>query len=30
MFSFIKEISNFCNHNEVGKPIIDKDLFYIF
>ena len=29
-FSFINEIFHFCINNVVGKPIINKDLFYIF
>ena len=30
MFSFIDEMFNFCINNLVGKPIINKGLFYIF
>ena len=30
LFSFIKEMFNFCINNVVGKPIINKGLFYIF
>ena len=30
MFSFINEMFNFRINNVVGKPIINKGLFYIF
>ena len=30
LFNFINEMFNFCINNVVGKPIIDKCLFYIF
>ena len=30
LFSFINEIFNFCINNVVGKPIIDKCLYYNF
>ena len=30
MFSFINEMFNICIDNVVGKPIINKGLFYIF
>ena len=30
LFSFINEMFNFCINNVVGKPIINKSLFYIF
>ena len=30
LFSFINEMFNFGINNVVGKPIIHKDLFYIF
>ena len=30
LFSFINEMFNFCINNVVGKPIINKGLFYIF
>ena len=30
LFNFINEMFNFCINNVVGKPIINKGLFYIF
>ena len=30
LFSFINEMFNFYIKNVIGKPIINKDLFYIF
>ena len=30
LFSFINEMFNFCIDNVVGKPIINKCLFYTF
>ena len=30
LFSFINEMFNFCLNNVIGKPIINKGLFYIF
>ena len=30
LFSFINEMFNFCIDNVVGKPIINKGLFYFF
>ena len=30
LFRFINEMFNFCDNNVVGKPIINKGLFYIF
>ena len=30
LFSFINEMFNFCIHNVVRKPIINRCLFYIF
>ena len=30
LFSFIHGMFNFCIYNEVGKPIINEYLFYIF
>ena len=30
LFCFINEMFNFCINNVVGKPNINKGLFYIF
>ena len=30
LFRFINEIFNFCIDNVIGKPVINKCLFYIF